>query len=237
LLAGTRTIIILISKEVSRIVGALHTKAQELHKDVNVLQMQEKTKHIIRWLSAPDPSTNHNRASSEHHDGTGLWFVHGDLFQAWQRQKKSILWLHGIPGCGKTVLSSAIIEHLKQDETCQLLLYFYFSFNDEKKQSLHDLLRSLLEQIHQSQPDSRQPLEQLWASHNEGSRQPSTSSLQNVLEVMLSRTDRVTIILDALDESKSRHELLAWLKTIVESTIVFCKLIVTAEGKKTSSQL
>jgi Cdc6-like AAA superfamily ATPase len=142
------------------------------------------------------------------------------------------LWLYGIPGCGKTVLSSTIIEQLKQDATCQPLLYFYFDFNDKNKQSLDDLLRSFVEQAYQLQPDSRQPLEQLLTSHNEGSRQPSTSSLQSVLQLMLYGVGSVSIVLDALDESEPREELLAWLKTLAESKQIVCRLLITSRREE-----
>lgn len=171
---------------------------------------------------------NYHKALQQRHRETGRWFLGSSDFTQWKASPKSFLWLHGIPGCGKTVLSSTIIEYLKQDTTCQLLIYFYFDFNDKHKQSLENLLRALVRQVYQSQPESRQPLEQLWVFHGEGDRQPSTSSLQDVLEAMLSGVGSVTIILDALDESKPRHELLAWLKKPLEGTRFFCRLLITA---------
>ncbi|KAI4853704.1 Pfs, NACHT and ankyrin domain protein [Aureobasidium sp. EXF-8845] len=187
---------------------------------------------IIKWLSPSDPSTNYNRAFHQRHEGTGHWFLESDEFKRWKASSESFLWLHGIPGCGKTVLSSTIIEHLKQDTTCHLLLYFYFDFNDGKKQSLDDLLRSLIEQVYQLQPESRQSLEKIWTSHDEGIRQPSTSSLQSVLQDMLSGVGSVSIVLDALDESKPREELLAWLKTLIQSTHVSCRLLVISRREE-----
>ena len=228
LLAGTYNITILTSDKVSKNVDALHDTTQQVHQGVGALQMKENMNRITKWLSAPDPSINHNEASKRHHDGTGLWFVHGGAFKEWKKQTRSFLWLHGIPGCGKTVLSSTIIEHLKQELTSQPLLYFYFDFNDGNKQSLDDLLRSLVDQICQARPDSQQSLERSWASHGEGSQQPSTDSLQSLLKSMLRGVGRVTILLDALDESKPRDELLAWLKSLFESTQIVCRLLITA---------
>jgi Cdc6-like AAA superfamily ATPase len=158
--------------------------------------------------------------------------LESDDFKWWKASPESFLWLHGIPGCGKTVLSSTVIEHLKQDTTCQLLLYFFFDFNDLKKQSLDDLLRSLIEQVYKLQPESRQSLERLWASHDEGVRQPSTSSLQSVFQVMLSGVGSASVVLNALDESTSRGELSAWLKTLVKSTEIVCRLLITARREE-----
>ncbi|CAD0093851.1 unnamed protein product, partial [Aureobasidium mustum] len=199
------------------------------HNDEFILT-SDKVGHITKWLSAPDPSTNHIRASEKHHYGTGLWFIHGDAFQEWKRRPGSFLWLYGIPGCGKTVLSSTIIEHLQKDTTCQELFYFYFDFTDFNKQSLDSLLRSLVYQVYRSRPESRQRLEELWAFYDQGDRQASTSSLQNELLAMLSGIDDICIVLDALDESVSRNGVLAWLKMLIKST--HCRILVTSRREE-----
>jgi nucleoside phosphorylase len=205
---------------------------QEIQSTLHTARDDGRRARIIKWLSPSDPSTNYNKALQQRHEGSGHWFLESDDSKRWKASSESFLWLRGTPGCGTTVLSSTIIEHLKQDTACHLLLYFYFDFNDEKKQSLDDLLRSLIEQVYQLQPESRQFLERLWASHDEGIRQPSTSSLQNVLRVMLCGAVSVSIGLDALDESKPRGELSAWLKTLVESTEIVCRLLITGRREE-----
>jgi hypothetical protein len=72
----------------------------------------------------------------------------------------------------------------------------------------------------------------LWTSHKEGSRQPSTSSLQGVLQLMLCGVGSVSIVLDALDESEPRSELLAWLKTLAESKQIVCRLLITSRREE-----
>jgi hypothetical protein len=47
-----------------------------------------------RWLSAADPSTNHNIARKVHHRGTATWFTEGKTFKDW-KTTGSILWIHG----------------------------------------------------------------------------------------------------------------------------------------------
>jgi hypothetical protein len=54
-------------------------------------QLQETFR---RWLSPPDPSTNHNIAREAHHDGTASWFIQGDTFKEW-KTTGSLLWIHG----------------------------------------------------------------------------------------------------------------------------------------------
>jgi hypothetical protein len=49
---------------------------------------------LLRWLSPPDPSTNHNIASKVHHDGTAQWFFQGSIFKQW-KSADPFLWIHG----------------------------------------------------------------------------------------------------------------------------------------------
>jgi hypothetical protein len=64
-------------------------------------QMREK---IFTWLYRTDPHVNHNAAIAARYAGTGLWFIDGDEHRQWENTPNSFLWLHGIPGSGKTVL-------------------------------------------------------------------------------------------------------------------------------------
>jgi hypothetical protein len=49
---------------------------------------------LLRWLSPPDSSTNHNIAYKAHHDGTAEWFFRGSTFSQW-KSNGSFLWIHG----------------------------------------------------------------------------------------------------------------------------------------------
>ena len=49
---------------------------------------------IIRWLSPPDPSTNHNIACDTRHKKPASWFSQGTIFQEW-KSTSSLLWVHG----------------------------------------------------------------------------------------------------------------------------------------------
>jgi Cdc6-like AAA superfamily ATPase len=194
---------------------------------VQNLRLNHHEKEIRDWLSAVDPSTNYANALEKRHQGTGAWFIKGQAFVDWNEQSGSFLWLHGIPGCGKTVLSSTIIEHLKSvTRPSQVLLYFYFDFNDKKKQNLENMLRSLVNQLYQGQPSARGPLDRLQVS----TKCLSKASLKEVLLAMLSKVNNVSIILDALDESTTRSDLLAWLRDVLETDS--CRILVTARREE-----
>jgi archaellum component FlaC len=54
-------------------------------------QLRESTH---KWLSPPDPSTNHNIACGTHHKKTATWFFQGGMYQEW-KATGSFLWIHG----------------------------------------------------------------------------------------------------------------------------------------------
>jgi hypothetical protein len=49
---------------------------------------------LLRWLSPPDPSINHNIACKVHHHGSAQWFFQGSIFNQW-KPTGSFLWLQG----------------------------------------------------------------------------------------------------------------------------------------------
>lgn len=166
-------------------------------------------------------------ALEKRHEGTGLWLIDSHAFLDWRNRSNSFLWLHGIPGSGKTVLSSTIVEHLRSGTSqARLSLYFYFDFNDKKKQTLENMLRSLVSQLYLECPDSRGPLHQL----RESPQHLSKSSLKGVLLAMLSRVNDISIVLDALDESTTRRDLLDWLRDVSETGS--CRVLVTARREQ-----
>jgi hypothetical protein len=139
-----------------------------------------------------------------------------------------------LTGCGKTVLSSTIIEHLESvTGPAQGLLCFYFDFNDKKKQTLEDMLRSLVDQLYQRHPDARDPLDRMRAS----SQHLSKTSLIDVLLAMLGRINDVSVVLDALDESTTRNDVLTWLRSVIEADSIACRFLVTSRREEDIEQV
>ena len=172
---------------------------------------------VRKWLSPPDTSTNVNAAKEKRHKGTGTWFLTSAAFLEWKSGSRRHLWLHGLAGCGKTVLTSTILDHLRdtQTESC-VTLDFFFDFRDKGKQQFDNLLRSLAFQLYSQCANSLKDLNSLFASYDDGRKQPTTDSLSRSVHIMMQRPKKLQIILDALDECVTRSELLKWMKTLPE---------------------
>ncbi|KAI1663836.1 hypothetical protein L13192_12233, partial [Pyrenophora tritici-repentis] len=179
---------------------------------------EEKLSKIRNWLSASDPSTNYHKAHKQRQAETGVWLLEGEQFTTWKESAASRLWLYGIPGCGKTILSSTIIKHLLQhchDDTSIVTAYFYFDFNDTQKQDPELMLHSLLYQLVQRSVVIPKGVDALFLSCEDGKRQPSLHALLQVIRETAQEFTHVYVVLDALDECTQRSELMDMLKTVV----------------------
>jgi hypothetical protein len=190
-------------------------------KDIQRHVHTQAEKDVLKWLNKVDPFANHSAARAKWEPGTGEWFISSHEFTSWMLPGRS-LWLHGIPGAGKTVLCSTIIESLKA-RLGRFPLCFYFDFRDPQKQSVVNMLCSLLAQI--SEHKVPEEIRRLYESCAYGNRDASMSQLK---EAFLSITKRIAsekctpnyLVIDALDECGDRDTLMSIIKEICESTSI-----------------
>ncbi len=208
---------IALSKAIGNDIELIYKGVNEISLGVTDIQIDERRKGIRQWLSAPDPSSNHNKALKDRYATTGDWFLTTDTYSVWLSTPASLLWLYGIPGCGKTVLSSTIIHNTieyRQSRTNSIVLYFYFDFSDVEKQRHEKMIRSLVMQLSSHCSSTPQALESLYSSCMDGERQPLYDSLLETLRQMIGRCEEMYIIMDALDECLDRQELLASIQEL-----------------------
>jgi hypothetical protein len=196
--------------------GAVQMTTEETNKIVGQLQNHVLSDKLTKWLSAPDASTTYNRAIQQRYPGTGVWFQTSKTFEDWRVGKNTFLWLHGLVGCGKTVLSSTIIEHLKEEPHSlhTNLLYFFFDFNDKDKQSHEEMIRTFVQQMYSQDERSRQPLDQLFEQCAVRGEQPTITSLEDTFATMLAQAADTEVVVDALDESCQQRETIEWFQRV-----------------------
>ena len=106
-----------------------------------------------------------------------------------------------------------------------IMAYFYFDFKDLRKQTCHDLLRSLVFQLSTDSTSCCDILHRVYKAHKDGTQQPSDGTLKECLKQMLTHAalGPTFIVLDALDECPDsftfpspRDEVLQLLKELVD---------------------
>jgi WD40 repeat protein len=136
-------------------------------------------------------------------EGSCHWLLQKSYFQSWLDESgTSILWLYGIPGSGKSTLSSFAIDYLrKSGRVCQL---FFFSYSERSKHQVASCLRSLARQIANSHASVRHAL----ASFHDGINSLGSADARTVWQKLFVNTifkvefdHPLCWVIDALDES------------------------------------
>ena len=205
--------------------------ATQISTTLQNMVLDQKDKEVLRWLTSVDTFINHDIARKKHESTTGNWFIESDLFVKWTDATNASLWIQGIPGAGKTILCSTVIEHVKK--VCEFApldqyAYFYFDFND--KRTVVDMLRSVIAQLcHNKGLPSE--LYQLYEGCNNGGRRPREAQLLKAFPSLLATSYRTFVILDALDECTERSDLLEAIKQFIEMSKSL-NLLVTSRKEK-----
>ncbi|KAK0726405.1 hypothetical protein B0T21DRAFT_350542 [Apiosordaria backusii] len=193
-------------------------------KDVKHAVMQLRTtltdsekREVYSWLRHTDPSSLHHRCCIQHEAGTGDWILRSNEWQNWLEGRRRCLWLHGIPGAGKTILASHLVtvlkDHCKECTVPTACVYYYCYFSNRQDES-SPFLRWLIEQLCRRVDILPDCLYELFRAGSE----PSLVDLLHVLETVIKGFERVYIVIDALDESLPRDDLLRVVRDLATDT-------------------
>lgn len=163
---------------------------------------------ILNWLTPKNYSTQLSDYLKRRQEGTGEWLLNSDEFQTWFHSKKQMLFCPGMPGAGKTILTSVVIDHLQsrfQEDSKIGIAYFFFDYKRQAEQSIDRVLASFLRQLVASQPSLPEIVHKLYKKHNTQAKRtrPPTAELIQVLKSVMMLYSRTFMIVDAIDECNS----------------------------------
>ncbi|KAI1773252.1 hypothetical protein F4818DRAFT_423717 [Hypoxylon cercidicola] len=67
---------------------------------------------ICAWIQQADPSPIHHISKKLYENGTGNWLDRSGEWDDWLAGKFQCIWIHGIPGAGKTIFAAHLIEKI-----------------------------------------------------------------------------------------------------------------------------
>ncbi|TVY27700.1 putative ankyrin repeat protein [Lachnellula hyalina] len=158
---------------------------------------------ILDWITSIDHAAQQSNFLSRRQPGTGQWLLVSAEFTAWVGTSKRTLFCPGIPGAGKTVLTSIVIEELftRFENVGNIgIAYLYCNYQRQHQQKFEDLIASLLKQLVQEQPSLPDSVKTLYNRHKDKRTRPSLDEILGVLQSVASVYSRVFIIVDAIDE-------------------------------------
>jgi len=162
---------------------------------------------ILAWLAPSGMGSRFGEMQTERLrkrvDETGNWFPELVEFTSWIEEPQSTLLCLGIPGAGKSILSSVAIDHLQKlqatskDSVGVGIVLFDFKSKDEPEDIVACLLSQFVRQ--KGTPPDLQDLFRRYKSKPKGS-QPLIGELLGCLSSVVSSFQRSFIVTDALDE-------------------------------------
>jgi hypothetical protein len=192
---------------ISTNIGFLNAFNGRLTRD-NVVELvwhqeNQERQAILDWLTPINFVSQQHDFITRRQAGTGQWLLDSEEFQTWLNTDKQTLFCPGIPGAGKTILTSIIVEDLTtrfHDNRGIGIAYVYCNFRRQDEQKVDDLLASLLKQLAESQPSLPGSIKDLYDQHKTKRTRPSLKEVSETLQIVTKSYSRVFVIVDALDE-------------------------------------
>ena len=184
------------------------SRIDEIANSVNALESRSNTHEMFKWLNAPASAANYRQARRKHQPGTGEWLIHSSLYQDWKKECQ-LTWINGISGCGKTVLASTVVAELQTDfreEPDSAICYFFFDFQDTRKQHVSNMLRSLLVQLVGQSENAISSIRQLYKACSSGVDEPTNEQLMEAIWEAVDCFSHVFFVVDGLDESLATEQ-------------------------------
>lgn len=179
-----------------------HKEVKEARNEQQRWQADRENKDVLDWITTVDYSTQQSDFVRRRQAGTGQWLLDSTEYHQWTETAKQTLFCPGIPGAGKTILTSIVIDDLHarfRDDECVSIAFLYCNFRRQSEQKVEDLLSSLLRQLSRDQASLPECIKSLYNKHK-GKTRPSLDELSRALQIVANLFTRIFIVVDALDE-------------------------------------
>jgi hypothetical protein len=196
-----------LRSRISTNIGLLNAFTSRLNRDdvVTLVRNQEDygRQNILDWITPIDYALQQSDFIRRRQAGTGRWLLDSARFKAWVETNERTLFCPGIPGAGKTILTSIVIGELFtqfENDGDVGIAYLYCNYRRQYEQKPEDLFASLLKQLVQEQPSIPDSVKTLYNRHKHTRTRPSLDEILGVLQTVAAAYSRIFIIADALDE-------------------------------------
>ncbi|TAQ84511.1 hypothetical protein B7494_g7175 [Chlorociboria aeruginascens] len=159
--------------------------------------------NILTKLSSLDFDEYQRDAFAKHHPKTGQWLLETDEFQRWFRGNgPSILWCPGIPGAGKTVMTSFAVDYTQEaiQGSKAAIACIYCDYKNPKTHSELELLSSITRQLTKQTSSIPQEVREFCAKDAERRRNPTGDEWISLVKSICSLFQNTYVFVDALDE-------------------------------------
>ncbi|KAL6405287.1 Ankyrin repeat domain-containing protein 50, partial [Ilyonectria robusta] len=174
-----------------------------------------KSQDVLDWLldvETRPPAPRYPMSYYEDHRNDknlylpiGRRSLESDEFKRWYNGKDKWLWCHGMPGVGKTVLATIIIEYLMDERSQRNIgVACLYCVHSDVTQSALNFVICILHQLAKQSKDILAKLVSLYRIHAAASppTSPSLEEYETILMASIGCFEVVYLVVDALDECR-----------------------------------
>ncbi|VUC20488.1 unnamed protein product [Clonostachys rosea] len=201
-------------------------RAAEFRNKMQAQNVENMRSKCDAWLNPANMLGVHQARSQMRLAGTCEWLLSDQTFDSWLRTESDLaedrlLPIFGKGGCGKSILSSYIVDKMQEERI--VTIYFSFSGADALRQTLESLVRSMVSQlvhkpeytggyelVHQLTMQEGYSIDDLW------------HLLQKILAL---GTNPLFLVIDGVDECSEPAELLLEHVTTILNVVKSCKIL------------
>ncbi|RDW65706.1 ankyrin repeat domain-containing protein [Aspergillus mulundensis] len=169
-------------------------------------QDEQRRREILNWLSPTTHEAKQADFFGRVQPGTGSWLLESDEFGKWMAQDEETptdqrsLFCPGLPGAGKTFLTSIVINEIQNILAQERIALGFFYCNFREQTTLLEILSILVRQVLQQQPDIPGFLETTYQKHLDMGTSLTVDECLATLDSALAKLPTTFVVLDALDE-------------------------------------
>ncbi|KAH7065669.1 hypothetical protein BKA63DRAFT_571819 [Paraphoma chrysanthemicola] len=202
----------------------IQTDSLKRFQEQKKAETMQKRLGLKSWLCSVDVQVRHEEAAKIRHGSSGDWIFQDPTFKKWYEISSCwdpLLWLTGMPGAGKTVLASRIIEACQQCPTARVC-FFFCRHTDGERNGFSTIARTMIAQLITTD-DIILDLAYDSATKSSEAVLANGSTAKSLLATALHTYDNAAqstyVVIDGLDEytREDRKEIIGWFKEQVRS--------------------
>ncbi|CCX07110.1 Similar to hypothetical protein AOR_1_932164 [Aspergillus oryzae RIB40]; acc. no. XP_003189429 [Pyronema omphalodes CBS 100304] len=125
----------------------------KLAGEVRAKSKDKEFEKLLQWISPSEPNKRHDDIKHRRMDNTGDCFLKDEKFEKWydiqglEKDSSPLFVCSGIPGAGKSVMSSLVIDEISKElftggNSC--LAYVHCDYKDQGQQTARNLIGVML---------------------------------------------------------------------------------------------
>ncbi|KAH8880540.1 ankyrin, partial [Thozetella sp. PMI_491] len=167
-------------------------------------RMARERRAVIDWVSPLNFYSIQDEIFAKRTPDTGLKQLMSNAFTDWIKNPGQTLWCYGIPGAGKTVFSSIVVDYLRhmfQKKTNVGIAAVYCNFQEQYRQTPTQLLAGIWRQLIRDNSVLSNSIRLTYRTHLDRGTTLTLREISDELNTTVERFSKVFIVVDALDEA------------------------------------